>query len=127
MRGISLIGLVLLAFSSRAITAFSVVPAKSAVRYSKACHLGGFLIRQSSRLQSTPDDDESQEQKLAQLGYSGGEIGRSRKENDEEPIKVNVNLLPDVDPITITALGFGLIAFNFFVLGNLVSSPNFNE
>ena len=32
---------------------------------------------------------------------------------------VNVNLVPDVDAATLTAVGFGLIAFNFFVLANI--------
>lgn len=32
---------------------------------------------------------------------------------------VNVNLIPDVDAATLTAVGFGLIAFNFFVLANM--------
>jgi hypothetical protein len=32
---------------------------------------------------------------------------------------VQVNLLPDVDSVTLSVVGFGLIAFNFFVLANL--------
>lgn len=39
--------------------------------------------------------------------------------NKDDEKGVNVNLLPDVDPLTLTALGFGLIAFNFFVLANM--------
>eukprot|EP00591_Stephanopyxis_turris_P001935 CAMPEP_0195522618 /NCGR_PEP_ID=MMETSP0794_2-20130614/20952_1 /TAXON_ID=515487 /ORGANISM="Stephanopyxis turris, Strain CCMP 815" /LENGTH=67 /DNA_ID=CAMNT_0040652415 /DNA_START=265 /DNA_END=468 /DNA_ORIENTATION=+ len=31
---------------------------------------------------------------------------------------VNVNLIPDVDPFTLTTIGFAAIAFNFFVLAN---------
>lgn len=38
-------------------------------------------------------------------------------ENDRDLEKVNVNLIPDVDAVTLTAVGFGLIAFNFLVLG----------
>ncbi|KAL7504384.1 hypothetical protein ACHAXN_002051 [Cyclotella atomus] len=38
--------------------------------------------------------------------------------NDEDD-EVNVNLIPDVDAFTLTAVGFGLIAFNFFVLANM--------
>jgi len=37
---------------------------------------------------------------------------------NEDPDKVNVNLMPPVDSVTLTALGFGAIAFNFFVLAN---------
>mmetsp|Transcript_1463 Transcript_1463/g.2497 ORF Transcript_1463/g.2497 Transcript_1463/m.2497 type:complete len:115 (-) Transcript_1463:52-396(-) len=43
-----------------------------------------------------------------------GLIGGDDREKD-----VNVNLLPDVDAFTLTAIGFGLIAFNFFVLANM--------
>ena len=32
---------------------------------------------------------------------------------------VNVNLVPNVDAATLTAVGFGLIAFSFLVLANL--------
>jgi hypothetical protein len=70
-------------------------------------------------LQAAPEDSDKQEEKLAQLGYSSDDIERSRKENDKEPVSVNVNLLPDIDPVTLTAIGFALIAFNFFVLGNM--------
>ena len=37
---------------------------------------------------------------------------------DEDPDKVNVNEMPNVDAVSLTALGFGAIAFNFFVLAN---------
>ena len=40
----------------------------------------------------------------------------ARDDNDKE---VNVNLIGDVDSFTLTAVGFGLIAFNFFVLANV--------
>jgi hypothetical protein len=88
-----------------------------------------FSRRRSSRivssrvaLQATPEDGggngSNQEDKLTQLGYSRDDIERSRKESDKEELIVNVNLLPDIDPLTLTAIGFGLIAFNFFVLAN---------
>lgn len=39
---------------------------------------------------------------------------------DEDEVKnVNVNLVGDVDSFTLTAIGFGLIAFNFFVFANM--------
>ena len=38
---------------------------------------------------------------------------------DDDDKNVNVNLIPDVDSVTLTTIGFGLIAFNFFVLGNV--------
>ena len=39
--------------------------------------------------------------------------------NNRDDDKVNVNLIDDVDSFTLTAVGFGLIAFNFFVLANV--------
>ncbi|KAL7534695.1 hypothetical protein ACHAXR_009515 [Thalassiosira sp. AJA248-18] len=39
--------------------------------------------------------------------------------NEEDDKDVNVNLVPNVDAFTLTAVGFGLIAFNFLVLGNM--------
>ena len=67
------------------------------------------------------DDANSSDRKLARLGFSPEEIQRGRKtpQEDKENLPVNVNLLPDVDAVTLTAVGFGLIAFNFFVLANL--------
>jgi len=47
-------------------------------------------------------------------------ISRSISPLDEnEKENVNVNLVPDVDSFTLTAVGFGLIAFNFFVFANM--------
>ncbi|KAL3775882.1 hypothetical protein ACHAW5_003740 [Stephanodiscus triporus] len=37
---------------------------------------------------------------------------------DDQDKVVNVSLIADVDSFTLTAVGFGLIAFNFFVLAN---------
>jgi hypothetical protein len=59
-----------------------------------------------------------EEDKLRALGYSDDEIRRTNKESDND-ISVNVNLLPDVDAATLTAIGFGLIALNFFVFANM--------
>ncbi|EEC45039.1 predicted protein [Phaeodactylum tricornutum CCAP 1055/1] len=64
--------------------------------------------------------DRNRDEKLAKLGYSEQELqrveARSNAKNDD---KVRVNLIPEIDSVTLTAIGFGLIAFNFFVLANL--------
>lgn len=39
--------------------------------------------------------------------------------NDDEEQNVRVSVVEDVDSITLTAIGFALIAFNFLVLANL--------
>jgi hypothetical protein len=64
-------------------------------------------------------DGGPEESKLSSLGFSEREIQRSRGSGDKEPIKVKVSIIPDVDPVTLTAIGFSLIAINFFILGNL--------
>ena len=75
----------------------------------------------SSSEDASNDDANSSDRKLARLGFSPEEIQRGRQtpQEDKENLPVNVNLLPDVDAVTLTAVGFGLIAFNFFVLANL--------
>mmetsp|Transcript_35727 Transcript_35727/g.86234 ORF Transcript_35727/g.86234 Transcript_35727/m.86234 type:complete len:115 (+) Transcript_35727:112-456(+) len=47
----------------------------------------------------------------------GGPVLRLANRDDDK--NVNVNLLPDIDAFTLTSIGFGLIAFNFFVLANM--------
>jgi len=39
------------------------------------------------------------------------------KKDDQNQVKVNI--IPDIDAFSLTAVGFGLIAFNFFVLANM--------
>ena len=64
--------------------------------------------------------DDNQQEKLAKLGFSEDEIARSKKQSSEDnEINVNVNIVDDIDPVTLTAVAFGLIAFNFLVLANL--------
>lgn len=43
----------------------------------------------------------------------------SGRDDDRENQNVNVNLIGNIDSVTLTAVGFGLIAFNFFVLANM--------
>jgi hypothetical protein len=73
-------------------------------------------IHQFRPLWMAGDDDED---RLSKFGYTDDEIRRSRKASDKEKIKVNVNVVDDIDPFTLTAVGFGLIALNFFVLANI--------
>ena len=77
------------------------------------------LARPESATLLRAADNEDQGEKLAKLGYSTDEIRRGQSEGDKEEIKVRVDLIDDVDPITLTALGFGLIFLNFFVFSNL--------
>jgi hypothetical protein len=70
-------------------------------------------------LRAIDNDDNDAENKLNDLGYTKQEIQRSLKTNNKDEVNVRVNLLPEVDSVTLTAVGFALIAFNFFVLANL--------
>jgi hypothetical protein len=109
------LGLLLVALCSTLSSAFVVQPQVST------------LISSSSRQQTSPllllkmseNNSGGDEEKLKALGYSEEEIQRSKKTSDPEQIKVRVDLVPDVDPVSLTAIGFGLIALNFFVLGNM--------
>jgi len=104
--------LLLVVLSAGGIQAFAVAPRTSKAPATSRCSMG-------IAFRSTPsDNNENGDSKLSKLGYSEKEIQRSRDEGDQEEVKVNVNLLPDVDAVTLTAIGFGLIAFNFFVLAN---------
>jgi len=75
-------------------------------------------ITSSTRILAGKKDDDD---KLSRLGYSQEELQRSKnKDNKDGDVeKVNVNLIPDIDAVTLTAVGFALIAFNFFVFANL--------
>ena len=107
---------------SRSITAFFVVCLVAATRG------GGFLAPNPSiaasqvvtlRIATFLQMSDSEEEKLRALGYSEGELRRSKKQSDPEEIKVRVDLVDDVDPFSLTALGFALIALNFLVFANM--------
>jgi hypothetical protein len=66
------------------------------------------------------DNNNNSEDRLRQLGYSEDEIRRSNGKVDrDDDIKVRVDLIDDVDPVSLTAIGFALIALNFLVFANL--------
>jgi hypothetical protein len=67
---------------------------------------------QESRLSS-----QSNQERLKSLGFRPQDTSFRI---DEEPIKVAVTEV-DVDPLTLTAVGFSLIAFNFLIFANMGS------
>jgi hypothetical protein len=88
-----------------------------------AVETNAFVVQRSglttkSTKQLQPLYMAEEEDKLRALGYSEDEIRRTKKISDDDT-SVNVNLLPDVDAATLTAVGFGLIALNFFVFANM--------
>ena len=83
-------------------------------------------MRNIHALHMAPSDNDkegSQEDKLAALGYSSAEISRSKSKGDDttpRPGEQDVFVEEfEVDAATLTAVGFGLIAFNFLVLANM--------
>lgn len=63
-------------------------------------------------------NDNDDVDRLRALGYSEDELRRARKEPSIDD-SVRVDLVDDVDAVTLTALGFGLIALNFLVFANM--------
>ena len=49
--------------------------------------------------------------------YTNLSISKDDNRGDQQD-KVQVNIM-DIDPVTLTAIGFSLIAFNFLVFANL--------
>ena len=76
---------------------------------------GGVMVRMSDR----DDDNSDSASRLRDLGYSDDEIQRSTRKPAEEPRKVRVDMVDNVDATTLTVVGFAAIAFNFFVLANM--------
>jgi hypothetical protein len=70
-------------------------------------------------LRSSSQDD--QEEKLNKLGFTPQELQSSSRRDvaSKGEENVNVNLVENIDAVTLTAVGFGLIALNFFVFANL--------
>jgi hypothetical protein len=68
-----------------------------------------------------PASQDDQEEKLNKLGYTPQELKTSTRQevSSKGGENVNVNLVEDIDAVTLTAVGFGLIALNFFVFANL--------
>lgn len=86
-----------------------------------------FLSSSSNQDKDTTSTNEqklqqqSQQDRLTQLGFSPDEIERTKvSKSSSPPPKVSVTEF-EVDPVTITALGFGLIAMNFLIFANMGS------
>jgi hypothetical protein len=65
------------------------------------------------------DNEQDNLSQLTKLGYSETEVRQSARKAAPEEIKVRVDLVNDVDPVTLTAIGFALIALNFLVFANM--------
>jgi len=64
------------------------------------------------------EDTSTREQRLARLGYTSEESKRSSSLGKDDT-NVRVDVVDNVDAFTLTAVGFALIAVNFFVFANL--------
>ena len=83
----------------------------------------GRISRQAVRPLFDSSNQDDNADRLRALGYSEDEIRRSSSNANEnvpqQPEKVRVDLVEDVDSFSLTAIGFAAIALNFFVLANL--------
>jgi hypothetical protein len=73
-------------------------------------------------LQMASEEEEEQRERLAQLGYSEEELDRAAAPVTTEPKEKSKFVAVtefDIDPVTLTFIGFGLIAANFFIFANL--------
>ena len=70
---------------------------------------------------SDNNDSNDNTDRIRQLGFTDTEIRQSVKKSipQREEMKVRVDIVDDVDPVTLTAIGFALIALNFLVFANL--------
>mmetsp|Transcript_14516 Transcript_14516/g.32646 ORF Transcript_14516/g.32646 Transcript_14516/m.32646 type:complete len:146 (+) Transcript_14516:218-655(+) len=102
------------AFLPRSGSISTVVPSSGRIWPSPPTNsnVGGVVMLMLDR----NDDNKS---RLRDLGYSDDEIERSTRTPPKEQRKVRVDMVDNVDAATLTAVGFGLIAFNFFVLANM--------
>eukprot|EP00537_Pseudo-nitzschia_pungens_P019722 CAMPEP_0172407818 /NCGR_PEP_ID=MMETSP1061-20121228/75534_1 /TAXON_ID=37318 /ORGANISM="Pseudo-nitzschia pungens, Strain cf. pungens" /LENGTH=136 /DNA_ID=CAMNT_0013143927 /DNA_START=66 /DNA_END=476 /DNA_ORIENTATION=+ len=70
-------------------------------------------------LKMSDREEDDAKSRLRDLGFSDTEIERSNRPPQKEQMKVRVDMVDNVDAATLTAVGFGLVAFNFFVLANM--------
>jgi hypothetical protein len=78
---------------------------------------------ESTRLRFASPNDKDQRERLERLGYTSEDIDRFVSTPTKSPFdeqKVAVTEI-DIDPLTLTALGFGLIACNFLIFANMGS------
>ena len=118
--------IMLVALLTGTVGAFSISPTTNAYVRNIENSRSNKRMRNIHALNMASSDDskeESQEDKLAALGYSSAEISRSKSKGDDttpRPGEQEVFVEEfEVDAATLTAVGFGLIAFNFLVLANM--------
>ena len=117
------IGVFVFLFSLQAASAFGFVVSSrqgSSIihhqREQKKCIECAFDLRERSFILFS-EEDSTREERLASLGYSAEEISSDKDEVEDQEVKVVV--IDDVDPVTLTALGFAAIALNFLVFANM--------
>ena len=77
----------------------------------------------NTRLRFASPNDQEQRERLERLGYTSDDIDRFVSTPTKSPFdeqKVAVTEI-EIDPLTLTALGFGLIACNFLIFANMGS------
>lgn len=73
----------------------------------------------SSQIRLAGDDsEERKKEKLNQLGFSDDRRVQDVPDSVDD-VNVRVDIIDNVDPVTITALGFAAIAANFLIFANM--------
>ena len=75
----------------------------------------------TTRLRFASPNDQEQRERLERLGYTKDDMDRFVSTPTKSPFdeqKVAVTEI-EIDPLTLTALGFGLIACNFLIFANM--------
>lgn len=131
MKSVFLVQLLLLNFccsllgTTQAFAPLPRVAAQTRVQGLSTSPLPVGLIRSapSTRLRFASPNDQEQRERLERLGYSSDDVDRFVSTPTKSPFeeqKVAVTEI-DIDPLTLTALGFGLIACNFLIFANMGS------
>mmetsp|Transcript_17132 Transcript_17132/g.39562 ORF Transcript_17132/g.39562 Transcript_17132/m.39562 type:complete len:144 (+) Transcript_17132:60-491(+) len=122
MRCLRFTGLIILGTIGQCVFIHAFLPASrstSSIHASSRITSARFDRSIVTRMSDRDDENDDNRSRLRDLGFSEDEIERSERKPVNERRKVRIDMVDNVDATTITAVGFGLIAFNFFVLANL--------
>ena len=102
---------------SAPLTRSSVQKAGGTLAFTRTVQPTSTMTTSSTTLFMATDQQQEQQEKLKQLGYSDDDLSRAAPPPPQGP-KVAVTEV-NIDAFTLSAVGFGLIAFNFLVLANM--------
>ena len=86
-------------------------------KISKACSINKYSLT-TSKLYASNNDDKPKKRKIIKYDNVGDPIYEDEYNSQQGGMNI-LGISTNLDPLALTALGFGAIAFNFFVLANL--------